>query len=229
MGSQPLPSPSPDTFVPSPRRTSDGASAPAAREPAVRSWYRDWVLLGALLSVFVADQVTKELVRLWMVEGEAIPAEGLLRLQYVVNRGSAFGLFQGQTLFLIVASGAGLALLAFFYRRHSHLSLLLRLGVGLMLGGALGNLVDRLLLGGVTDFIAVGWWPNFNLADSSIFVGVAAVAVALLRPAPTPAPTPAPPKGGSVDGRVTEEDFLEALRGEPSVSCAEEPGGLTRQ
>ncbi|MSQ40796.1 MAG: signal peptidase II [Dehalococcoidia bacterium] len=223
MVTQPLPSPSPETFIPEHLQAPDGAPPPVGREPAVRAWYRDWVLLGALLSVFVADQATKGLVRLWMVEGEAIPAEGLLRLQYVVNRGSAFGLFQGQTLFLIVASVGGVVLLAFFYRRHAHLSLLLRLGVGLILGGALGNLVDRLLLGGVTDFIAVGWWPNFNLADSSILMGMAATAMALLRPAS------APPKGGPSDGRVTDELLMESLQGEPSVSCAEEPGGLTRQ
>ena len=223
MSQQPLPPPSPETFIPAPLPAPDGASPPVARDPAGRPWYRDWVLLGALLSVFVADQMTKSLVRLWMVEGEAIPAEGLLRLQYVVNRGSAFGLIQGQTLFLIVASVAGVALLAFFYRRHAHLSLLLRLGVGLMLGGALGNLSDRLLLGGVTDFIAVGWWPNFNLADSSILTGMAATATALFRPAP------APPEGGPSDGSVDEEARPEAPRGEPSVSCAEEPGGLARQ
>ncbi len=179
------------------------------------AWYRDRLLLGTLALALLADQVTKELVRRWMEVGEAIPREGLVRLEYVVNTGSAFGLFQGQTLFLVVASLAGVVLLAVFYRSHARLSLGLRLGIGLMLGGALGNLTDRLLLGGVTDFIAVGWWPNFNLADSSIVVGMAIVGLALLRGTPA---VVAPP-----DGPVSEDDMPEAPPSASNISSAEEP------
>ena len=184
----------------------------AAEVVSALAWYRDRVLLGSLVLALVADQVSKALVRRWMEVGEAIPREGPVRLEYVVNTGSAFGVFHGPTLFLVVASLAGVVFLAAFYRSHARLSLGLRLGIGLMLGGALGNLADRLVLGGVTDFIAVGWWPNFNLADSSIVVGMAVVGLTLLRGT---ASVTEPP-----DGRGSEELWLEA-----SDSCAGEPSG----
>ncbi len=120
----------------------------------------------------MADQATKGLVTRTMSPGQSIPDEGIVRATYVVNSGSAFGLFPDQTLLLTFASLVGIGVLLYFYRTHPVESLMLRLSLGLMLGGAMGNLIDRVRLGHVVDFIDVGAWPVFNIADSSIVVGL---------------------------------------------------------
>jgi len=125
-----------------------------------------------LLATLTADQVTKLLVVLNMHLGQSIPASGFFRLTYVTNSGSAFGLFPNQTLFLILASFVGIGVLLIFYRTHATNSIILRLSIGLQIGGAIGNLVDRVRLGYVVDFIDLGAWPVFNLADSAIMVGL---------------------------------------------------------
>mgnify|MGYP001233165680 CR=1 FL=1 len=125
-----------------------------------------------LIATVMADQVTKKLVVLTMHLGQSVPSSGLFRLTYVTNSGSAFGFFSNQTLFLILASFVGIGVLLAFYRTNPINSSLLRLSLGLQLGGAVGNLVDRVRLGYVVDFIDVGAWPVFNLADSAIVVGL---------------------------------------------------------
>ena len=98
------------------------------------------------------------------------------RITNTFNTGSAFGLFRDQTIPLILASFVGIAILLSLYRNHPFPNLFLRLSLGLQLGGALGNLVDRVNLGYVTDFVALGFWPVFNLADASIVVGITMLA-----------------------------------------------------
>ena len=120
----------------------------------------------------MADQATKGLVTRTMSPGQSIPDEGFVRATYVLNTGSAFGLFPDQTLLLTLASLVGIGVLLYFYRTHPADSFILRLSLGLMLGGAMGNLIDRVRLGHVVDFIDVGAWPVFNLADSAIVVGL---------------------------------------------------------
>lgn len=155
------------------------------------SWYKDPVLLLTLSLVFGLDQVTKAVVRHSLLVGEAIPREGSFRIVNTFNTGSAFGLFPGQTLFLVVASLVGIAILLLVYRNHPLPSFPLRLSLGMQLGGAIGNLVDRLRMGQVTDFIELGFWPVFNLADASIVIGIFIIAYLFLfagrwerRPAP---------------------------------------------
>ena len=96
-----------------------------------------------------------------------------------------------QTLFLIVASIIAIGFLVYFYRAYALPRPILRLAIGLQLGGAFGNLFDRVAFGSVTDFIDVGWWPIFNIADSSICVGMTTLIVVLLlfdrKPAEEPA------------------------------------------
>ena len=137
-----------------------------------RSWYRDWVLIPMIGVVFALDQVTKVLIRHYLYIGESLPAEGIFRITNTYNTGSAFGLFRDQTVPLIFASFVGVAILFLVYRNSPLPSLPLRLSLGLQLGGALGNLVDRVSMGYVTDFIALGFWPVFNVADISIVVGL---------------------------------------------------------
>ena len=130
--------------------------------------------------VIAADQVTKYLVRANMELGESIPAEGTVRITYTTNTGGAFGLFANQTFLLAMAAVVGIAVLVLYLRFLPPGSKLLKLGLGLDLGGAIGNLIDRLRLGEVTDFIDLGIWPVFNLADASIVVGTILIAFYLL-------------------------------------------------
>ena len=105
--------------------------------------------------------------------GEAWPADSFISLKYTTNSGSAFGLFPNQTTLLIIASFFAVGFLIYFYKTHARPRKLLRLAIGLQLGGAIGNLLDRVRDGTVVDFIDVGPWPTFNIADSSIVVGMA--------------------------------------------------------
>ena len=126
----------------------------------------------SLALVFGLDQITKAIVRHSLLVGESFPRDGVVRITHTFNTGSAFGLFPDQTLFLIVASFAGISILLLVYRNHPLHGSLLRLSLGMQLGGALGNLVDRIRMGQVTDFIDLGFWPVFNLADASIVIGI---------------------------------------------------------
>ena len=144
------------------------------------TWYRDWILLVTLPTVLAADQLTKLFIRNNFYLGQSWPQEGFLRLTYATNTGTAFGLLRNQTAFLIIASIVAVGFLVYFYRTHAIVRPTLRLSIGLQLGGALGNLLDRVTVGAVVDFIDVGWWPIFNLADSSIVVGMTILIVTLL-------------------------------------------------
>ena len=133
-----------------------------------------------MLAALVTDQLSKYLVLTNMYPGQSIPESGFFRLTYVTNTGSASGLFPNQTLFLIVASFLGIGILLVFYHIHRVSSSILRISLGLQLGGAIGNLMDRLRLGYVVDFLDVGAWPVFNLADSAIVVGLVGLVFTML-------------------------------------------------
>lgn len=159
--------------VPSPTRSSSDPN-PSGDDGAVaaRPWHKDFLLVPCVLAVFLLDQLTKALVRETIALGQSIPEHGIFRLTHAINTGSAFGLFPNQTILLICASIIGISILVYFYRRQRNHSPLFRISLSLQLGGAIGNLMDRLTLGYVVDFIDIGVWPIFNLADSSIVVGI---------------------------------------------------------
>ncbi len=138
-----------------------------------RMWLIDWLLILTVVGALGLDQISKQIVRSTLRLGEAWPADGFVRLKHATNSGSAFGLFQDQTMLLIAASFLAVGFLIYFYRTHAAPRRLLRFAIGLQLGGAVGNLFDRMRDGAVVDFIDVGPWPIFNLADSSIVVGMA--------------------------------------------------------
>ncbi len=122
----------------------------------------------------MADQLTKQLVAGRFSPGESLPLiPSVLHLTYVQNTGAAFGLFKGQQLLFI---GLSLVVIAWIVREFltkSSWAPSALWGCALVLGGATGNLVDRLRVGYVVDFIDVRVWPIFNLGDSAITVGVA--------------------------------------------------------
>ena len=135
-------------------------------------WYKDWVFYLIVGAVFIFDQISKEFIRLWMPLGDSWPSTGFLRIVHGTNTGSAFGLFAGFTNLLILASILGIAAVLYYFYRQGNNAIALRISLGLIVGGALGNLFDRVVCGKVVDFISVGWWPSFNIADSAISVGM---------------------------------------------------------
>ena len=144
------------------------------------SWYKDWLFYTLVIGVFVFDQVTKAIIRSSLSLGDSWPEEGIFRIVHGLNTGSAFGLFAGFTNLLVVASIIGIVFILFVFLKQNNSVIWLRLSLGLIVGGALGNLFDRVKDGAVVDFISVGWWPAFNIADSSISVGMCLLLVTML-------------------------------------------------
>jgi len=150
---------------------------------------KDLRVFGAALVVLAADQISKHLVRCYLLPGVPWnPASWLrpiLSFTYVTNTGAAFGLFPDLGWFYTFVAIAVIALILFFYRHLPFHSWLVQLSLGMQLGGAFGNLADRLWHGQVIDFIDLNFWPVqewpvFNLADSSVVVSVCILAVYLL-------------------------------------------------
>jgi signal peptidase II len=144
---------------------------------------RAWGLAGILCGVVVAaDQAIKATVEARLFPGEEVDVLGPLGLTLSHNRGVAFGLAGGAGVGLVLVTAVALAVIAFVFGRDPE-----RRGMwvaaGLLGGGALGNLIDRLAAGEVTDYVAVGSWPPFNLADVAITVGVVLMVLIYLRDA----------------------------------------------
>jgi signal peptidase II len=138
---------------------------------------RAWLLAGALCALVVAlDQGAKALVEANLVPGEQVEVLGPLELTLSHNSGVAFGLASGGGAALVLCTAAALVVIGFLFSRDPA-----RPGMwvaaGLLAGGAIGNLVDRLLEGAVTDYVDFLAWPPFNLADVAITAGVLLLAV----------------------------------------------------
>ncbi len=184
------PAPPPDSC---PQPAADPSLADTAANPAADTSpagsgrlpiYRDFILLQLAAIVFLADQFTKFLVREFIPFGSSWPlwlGRDIFQFTHTHNTGSIFGILQGQNTPLIFVSFLGVFVLIMIYRSQPRPTHLLRLSLGLQLGGAFGNLIDRLRLGAVTDFIDVSRWPVFNLADASIVTGLILLAWFLLR------------------------------------------------
>ncbi len=145
-----------------------------------------YVLFLTALIVAAADQLTKTCIRSNLAPGDSIPESGFFRLTHVHNTGAAFGLLTDQSVFLAVVASVGIVLLlSYALFLHHRLPFLDNfsgsLAIGLILGGTIGNLIDRLFRGYVTDFISVGIWPDFNIADSAVTIGSIIVAYSLLQ------------------------------------------------
>lgn len=132
----------------------------------------------AAAAVVAADQLTKLLAVRSLPPGEAVPVlPGVLWLRLVHNPGIAFGQLAGAGLLLVAAGIAGMVGVLLYRRRVRRdpppRPALVEVALALALGGAAGNLLDRIRLGKVVDFVDLGWWPVFNLADSALTVAVA--------------------------------------------------------
>jgi signal peptidase II len=143
--------------------------------------FRQWLALAAVAGAAVAaDQVTKAIVSSSLSLGESIDVVGPLSIHHVQNSGIAFGLFPTATAGVIVLTGVAVAWMLVFFARSGGRHPILPVALGLLLGGSLSNLVDRVRLGHVVDFLDFRFWPAFNLADSFIVAGVAVLIGALL-------------------------------------------------
>lgn len=154
------------------------------------SWLRRaWVVLLVAGLIITLDQLTKEWVRLNIPKyGSMIPIPALgeyFVFEHVDNYGAAFGILQNQgMLFVVIAVVVAIAILLYVRylpTEHNFVRILL----GLQLGGAVGNLIDRINQGFVTDFVKMGipgvyYWPNYNIADSSIVIGVIALGIYIM-------------------------------------------------
>jgi signal peptidase II len=148
------------------------------------SW-RDFVFADIVLLVIVADQLSKFWILRNLRPGEILWDNGLFRILHVQNTGAAFGIFKGHTPALIVVDFIGIFVILFLVfglrnRWPFIKNMLVLTAIGLILGGTIGNLIDRLRMGQVTDFIDFKIWPVFNVADASVTIGVIILAYCLI-------------------------------------------------
>lgn len=135
----------------------------------VRAWS---IAATAGMIVFIVDRITKGIVRDHIAPGDSIDLAPGLDLVHTTNRGIAFGLFPGHQGLVATFTALALCVIAVVLVRAGGRALPVMIGGGMLVGGALGNLVDRLTNDGVTDFIAVtSHWPPFNVADMGIVCG----------------------------------------------------------
>ena len=147
------------------------------------AWARTALTIALVLAV---DQVTKKLVRGGIRRGEEDPILPALKLVNVRNEGVAFGIDAGGKTLVIALIALALLALVLWFARHTARPLIW-LPTGLLVGGALGNIVDRVRDGAVTDFLKIPVWPAFNVADIAIVVGVLVLVLVLERRDESPA------------------------------------------
>jgi len=143
-------------------------------------WRRDLLFFSTAAAALALDQVSKHVVRATLEQGDSFPESWPVRFVHVANTGAAFGILQEQNAFLVVTTVIGVAAILLYYWYPPFEHAIMTVAVGMILGGAIGNLSDRLRLGEVTDFIDFPHYPAFNVADSSIVVGVAVLIILLL-------------------------------------------------
>ena len=132
-----------------------------------------WVALVAVAAAaLVADQLTKALVVRELAFGESVHVGGPLAIHHVRNTGIAFGLFSGWAGVVTLLGAVAVLWMVWYFARAGARHPILPVALGLLIGGSAGNLVDRVRLGHVTDFLDIDYWPAFNLADMFIVTGV---------------------------------------------------------
>ena len=140
-----------------------------------------WLGLAAIsVAAVAADQLTKRIVTTHLQLDEGVHIVGPFWIHHVRNSGIAFGLFASATSVVIVLTALAVAWMLGYFARSGARHPILPVALGLVIGGSVSNLVDRVRLGYVTDFLDLRWWPAFNLADSFIVIGVVVLLAALL-------------------------------------------------
>jgi signal peptidase II len=151
-----------------------------AGERPLGAGLQQWVGLGSIAVAAVgADQLTKQVVARTLSLGEEVEIAGPFSIHHVHNSGIAFGLFSSATSVVIGLTALAVLWMLVFFARSGARHPVLPVALGLVLGGSVANLLDRIRLGHVTDFLDFRFWPAFNLADLFIVVGVATLFGAL--------------------------------------------------
>jgi signal peptidase II len=146
------------------------SSVERSHAPGREQWF---ALAVVAATAVVADQLTKWLVGSALSLGESFGVIGPFSIHHVRNTGIAFGLFSNETTGVIFVTAAAVGGMLVFFARAGQRHAMVPIALGLVLGGSISNLVDRVRLGHVTDFLDFDYWPAFNLADTFIVVGVA--------------------------------------------------------
>jgi signal peptidase II len=154
--------------------TANALQPISSAERSLAAGSAQWLaLMVVALAAIFADQLTKQVVGRTLAVGERVDLVGPFSLHHVENSGIAFGLFSSRTTVVIAITGAAIALMLWFFARSGRRHAVFPVALGLVLGGSIANLIDRVRLGRVTDFLDLEAWPAFNLADTFIVVGVA--------------------------------------------------------
>jgi signal peptidase II len=154
--------------------STDGLTPFSTARRSLAAGWSEWLALLAVAAAAVgADQLTKHIVSSQLALNEEFDIVGPFSIHHVQNSGIAFGLFSSATAIVIFLTGVAIAWMLLFFARSGARHPVLPVALGLVIGGSMSNLVDRVRLGHVTDFLDLRYWPAFNLADSFIVVGVA--------------------------------------------------------
>ena len=161
--------------------TANALQPVSSAERSLAAGLSQWVILGLVGGAAVlADQLTKQVVGRTLALGESVDIVGPFSIHHVQNSGIAFGLFGSRTPIVIAVTAVAVAAMLVFFARSGRRHPVLPVALGLVLGGSIANLIDRIRLGHVTDFLDFVAWPAFNLADIFIVVGVAILFGALV-------------------------------------------------
>jgi signal peptidase II len=161
--------------------TTDGLTPISVAERPLGANLSQWLSLAAIaLAALGADQLTKAIVTNRLDLNDEVHVIGPFSIHHVTNSGIAFGLFASATSIVILLTTLAVAWMLYFFARSGSRHPVLPVALGLVIGGSMSNLLDRVRLGHVTDFLDVRYWPAFNLADTFIVVGVGALLLALI-------------------------------------------------
>jgi signal peptidase II len=160
---------------------TDGLTPISAAERPLGANLTQWLSLATVaIAAVIADQLTKAIVTNRLDLNDQLHIVGPFSIHHVTNSGIAFGLFASATSIVIVLTMLAVAWMLYFFARSGARHPVLPVALGLVIGGSVSNLIDRVRLGHVTDFLDFKYWPAFNLADTFIVVGVAALLLALV-------------------------------------------------
>ena len=161
--------------------STDGLAPVSYAERSLAAGASQWAALASIaLAAVAADQLTKYIVTSNLAIDEGVHVIGPLWIHHVQNSGIAFGLFASATPAVTALTALAVGWMLVYFARSGARHPVLPVALGLLIGGSTSNLIDRIRLGHVTDFLDLRYWPAFNLADSFIVVGVAILFVALL-------------------------------------------------
>jgi signal peptidase II len=161
--------------------TANALQPISAAERSLAAGSAQWLaLLAVAAAAIFADQLTKQVIARTLTVGDSVEIIGPFSIRHVENSGIAFGLFASRTTFVIAITAIAVGWMVWFFARSGRRHPVLPVALGFVLGGSIANLIDRVRLGHVTDFLDLEAWPAFNLADTFIVVGVAALFLTLV-------------------------------------------------